>query len=48
MAEMRTKLGSCDTMAVNPHNAFIHLGHQNGSVVLSSPKMMYADSRVLI
>lgn len=31
---MRTKLGACDTMAQNPHNAFIHLGHQNGKIFL--------------
>lgn len=34
VAEHRTKLGSCDTMAQNKHNAFIHLGHQNGEWVL--------------
>lgn len=30
VAEHRTKLGSCNVMAQNAHNAFIHLGHQNG------------------
>lgn len=35
VSEMRTKLGACSTMAVNPHNAFISLGHQNGASVLA-------------
>jgi len=35
VAEHRTKLGSCDVMAQNTHNAFIHLGHQNGQSILT-------------
>lgn len=43
MAEHRTKLGACDTMAQNPHNAFINLGHQNGTVTLWSPSVSRAQ-----
>ncbi|SGZ25779.1 BQ5605_C024g09769 [Microbotryum silenes-dioicae] len=39
VVEHRTKLGACRTMAQNSHNAFIHLGHQNGSVTLWSPSV---------
>ena len=30
IADIRTKLGRCDCMTQNPHNAIIHLGHHNG------------------
>ncbi|KAL8277687.1 hypothetical protein RQP46_009960 [Phenoliferia psychrophenolica] len=43
VAEHRTKLGSCQTMAQNPHNAFLHLGHQNGTVSLWSPSVSKAQ-----
>ncbi|KAL2917932.1 putative U3 small nucleolar RNA-associated protein 7 [Polyrhizophydium stewartii] len=39
VAEHRTKLGKCDTMAQNPYNAVIHLGHANGTVTLWAPSM---------
>ncbi|RIA99013.1 WD40-repeat-containing domain protein [Glomus cerebriforme] len=39
VAELRTKLGSCDAMAQNPWNAIMHLGHYNGTVTLWSPNM---------
>ncbi|KAI9354406.1 WD40-repeat-containing domain protein [Pilaira anomala] len=39
VAEKRTKLGPCNTMTQNRHNAVIHLGHQNGLVTLWSPSM---------
>ncbi|GLD93365.1 hypothetical protein PINS_up001957 [Pythium insidiosum] len=35
----RTKLGFCDTMAQNPWNAVINLGHANGLVTLWTPNM---------
>ena len=43
VAEHRTKLGACNTMAQNQHNAFIHLGHQNGTVSLWSPSVSRAQ-----
>ncbi|KAI7856989.1 WD40-repeat-containing domain protein [Circinella umbellata] len=39
VSELRTKLGSCSTMAQNPWNAIMHLGHANGTVSLWSPNM---------
>ncbi|CAO3612154.1 unnamed protein product [Cunninghamella echinulata] len=39
VAELRTKLGSCNVMTQNPWNAVIHLGHTNGTVSLWSPTM---------
>ncbi|BGP57400.1 hypothetical protein JCM8202_005042 [Rhodotorula sphaerocarpa] len=47
VAEHRTKLGSCDTMCQNKHNAFIHLGHQNGTVTLWSPSVSTAQVKLL-
>ncbi|KAJ3320094.1 Small subunit (SSU) processome component [Blyttiomyces sp. JEL0837] len=37
VAEHRTRLGDCGTMAQNPYNAIINLGHSNGTVTLWSP-----------
>ncbi|EDO36936.1 predicted protein, partial [Nematostella vectensis] len=37
VAEHRTRLGRCDTMAQNPWNAIINLGHHNGTVTMWSP-----------
>ncbi len=39
VAEHRTRLGKCDTLALNPYNAIVHLGHANGTVTLWSPSM---------
>lgn len=39
VGEHRTKLGPTTTMAQNPWNAVIHLGHYNGTVTLWSPSM---------
>ncbi|GAA5905446.1 Utp7p [Sporobolomyces salmoneus] len=47
VAEHRTKLGSCNVMAQNAHNAFIHLGHQNGTVTLWSPSVSQAQVKLL-
>ncbi len=35
--EMPTKLGSPTSLCQNPHNAILHMGHQNGTVTLWSP-----------
>lgn len=35
--EIPTKLGSPTSLAQNPQNAILHMGHQNGSVTLWSP-----------
>lgn len=47
VAELRTKLGGCDTMAANPHNAIVHLGHQNGTVTLWSPSLSQPHVKLL-
>ena len=39
VVELRTKLGNCGVMCQNPHNAVIHLGHNNGVVTLWKPTM---------
>jgi U3 small nucleolar RNA-associated protein 7 len=35
--EIPTKLGAPTSLAQNPHNAVLHMGHQNGTVTLWSP-----------
>ncbi|KAG5918270.1 hypothetical protein E4U42_006928 [Claviceps africana] len=37
VAEMPSKLGQPVSMAQNPYNAVLHVGHQNGTVTLWSP-----------
>ncbi|GAB5366783.1 hypothetical protein AAMO2058_001173000 [Amorphochlora amoebiformis] len=39
IAEHRTRLGECDAMVQNPHNAILCLGHKNGTVTMWSPTM---------
>lgn len=39
IAEHRTGLGPCATMAQNPLTAVIHLGHANGTVTLWTPNL---------
>ncbi|KAI0368542.1 BING4CT-domain-containing protein [Pilatotrama ljubarskyi] len=47
VVEHRTKLGACHTMCQNPHNAVIHLGHQNGTVTLWTPNLPHPAVRLL-
>ncbi|KAJ8662909.1 hypothetical protein O0I10_001085 [Lichtheimia ornata] len=47
VTELRTKLGSCHTMAQNPWNAIIHLGHGNGTVTLWSPNSSQPHVKML-
>jgi U3 small nucleolar RNA-associated protein 7 len=42
VATHRTKQGFCDTMAQNPWNAVINLGHASGIVTLWTPNMSEA------
>ncbi|PWN27279.1 BING4CT-domain-containing protein [Jaminaea rosea] len=39
VAQHRTKLGACDTLAQNPLTAVLHLGHGNGTVTLWTPNL---------
>lgn len=39
VSELATKLGPTVSMAQNPWNAVVHLGHNNGQVTLWAPKM---------
>ncbi|XP_074616204.1 uncharacterized protein LOC141875735 [Acropora palmata] len=39
VADLFTRLGRCDCMAQNPHNAIINLGHHNGTVTMWAPSM---------
>ena len=39
VVELRTKLGRCDCMALNPYNAVVNLGHSNGTVTMWTPSM---------
>jgi U3 small nucleolar RNA-associated protein 7 len=37
VAELPTRLGAPTSLAQNPWNAILHVGHQNGTVTLWSP-----------
>ena len=39
VCEHRTKLGPCDVMKQNAHNAVVCLGHSNGTVTMWTPNM---------
>ncbi|KAM0746842.1 BING4CT-domain-containing protein [Meredithblackwellia eburnea MCA 4105] len=39
VAEHRTKLGACDTMALDSHSGVVNLGHKNGTVTLWTPSI---------
>lgn len=47
VAEIRTKLGSPSAMALNPYNAVVHLGHNNGAVTLWGPNTETPLAKVL-
>ncbi|AGO11227.1 AaceriACL034Wp [[Ashbya] aceris (nom. inval.)] len=47
VAELRTKLGPTSSMAQNPWNAVMHLGHNNGTVTLWAPNMPTPLARIL-
>ena len=44
VADLSTRLGDCDCMRVNPWNAIVHLGHNNGVVTLWSPNVRPATA----
>jgi len=39
VAQHRTRLGSCEVMRQNPHNAVLCLGHSNGTVTMWTPNI---------
>lgn len=45
--EMPTKLGSPTALTQNPHNAILHMGHQNGTVTLWSPNSTTPHVKIL-
>ncbi|KAG2038486.1 BING4CT-domain-containing protein [Suillus americanus] len=47
VAEHRTKLGACHTLAQNQHNAVLHLGHSNGVVTLWTPNIPHPVVQIL-
>ncbi|KAG0696524.1 NUC141 domain-containing protein [Suillus ampliporus] len=47
VAEHRTKLGACHTLAQNKHNAVLHLGHSNGVVSLWTPNLPHPAVQIL-
>ncbi|KAF8898038.1 BING4CT-domain-containing protein [Gymnopilus junonius] len=47
IAEHRTKLGACNAMTQNLHNAVIHLGHQNGCITLWTPNLPHPAVQLL-
>lgn len=47
VAEHRSKLGSCSTMAQNHHTAVISLGHANGTVTMWTPNISSAQIKLL-
>ncbi|PPQ63893.1 hypothetical protein CVT24_010360 [Panaeolus cyanescens] len=47
LVEHRTKMGACNAMTQNVHNAVIHLGHQNGCVTLWTPNLPHPAVQLL-
>eukprot|EP00246_Nothoceros_aenigmaticus_P012637 TRINITY_DN4022_c0_g2_i2.p1 TRINITY_DN4022_c0_g2~~TRINITY_DN4022_c0_g2_i2.p1 ORF type:complete len:431 (-),score=53.47 TRINITY_DN4022_c0_g2_i2:1544-2728(-) len=39
VAQHRTRLGACEVMRMNPYNAVLGLGHNNGTVTMWSPNL---------
>ncbi|KAI1914392.1 putative U3 small nucleolar RNA-associated protein 7 [Ophidiomyces ophidiicola] len=48
VAELPTRLGSPTSLCQNPHNAILHVGHQNGTVTLWSPNSSTALVKALV
>ncbi|KAJ5594905.1 uncharacterized protein N7459_001113 [Penicillium hispanicum] len=48
VAELPTRLGRPTALAQNPHNAILHVGHQNGTVTLWSPNSQTALVKALV
>ncbi|KAI5304205.1 Small subunit (SSU) processome component [Ascosphaera pollenicola] len=48
IAELPTRLGTPTALAQNPHNAILHVGHQNGTVTLWSPNSMTPLVKALV
>lgn len=47
VAQHRTRLGPCDVLRQNPHNAVMCLGHSNGTVTMWTPNMTSPVVRML-
>ncbi|KAJ5899338.1 hypothetical protein N7495_004082 [Penicillium taxi] len=48
VAELPTRLGAPTALSQNPHNAILHVGHQNGTVTLWSPNSQTALVKALV
>ncbi|EHA22659.1 hypothetical protein ASPNIDRAFT_46903 [Aspergillus niger ATCC 1015] len=48
VAELPTRLGAPTSLAQNPWNAILHVGHQNGTVTLWSPNSQTALVKALV
>ncbi|OJK00802.1 WDR46/Utp7 family protein [Aspergillus brunneoviolaceus CBS 621.78] len=48
VAELPTRMGAPTSLAQNPWNAILHVGHQNGSVTLWSPNSQTALVKALV
>lgn len=48
VSELRTRLGPTQSMAQNPYNAVIHLGHGNGTVTLWAPTVKEPLAKLLV
>lgn len=47
VAEHRTGLGACETMAQNPQSGILSLGHTNGTVTFWSPTSSHTHAKLL-